>query len=58
MENEYMIGVEIDPGTLVTKRVEDSANSEIDNISLGGIYMTLEQSKHVIENIIAQSKRI
>jgi protoporphyrinogen oxidase len=58
MENEYMIGVEIDPGTLVTKRVEDSANSEIDNISLGGIYMTLEQSKHVIENIIAQKKRI
>ncbi len=57
LENEFMIGVEIDPGTLVTKRIEDSANPEKENISLGGIYLTLEQSKQIVENIIIQNKK-
>jgi len=52
LKNEFMIGVEIDPGILVTKRIEDSANPEKENISLGGIYMTLEQSKRIVEKII------
>ena len=47
-----MVEVEIDPGTLVTKRIEDSANPEKENISLGGIYITLEQSKRIVEKII------
>ncbi|MEX0656990.1 MAG: hypothetical protein WD154_05550 [Nitrosopumilaceae archaeon] len=57
LKNEHMIGVEIDPGTLVTKRVEDAGNSENANISLGGVYMTLEQSKKIVEKIASQSKK-
>ena len=57
LKNEFMVGVEIDPGILVTKRIEDAGNTEKVNISLGGVYMTLEQSKRVVEEIASQSKK-
>ena len=50
-----MIGVEIDPGTLVTKRVENSGKIEPKNSSLGGLYLTLEQSKNIVETINQQN---
>lgn len=50
-KNEFMISAHIDPGTLVTKRVEESDKTEKQNISLGGIYMALEKSRQIVTNI-------
>jgi len=55
LENEFVVGVEIDPGTLVTKRVEESGKIEPKNVALGGMYLTLDQSKKIID-IINQQK--
>jgi len=53
LKNEFIVSVEIDAGTLVTKRVEDSVKPE-KNIKLGGVFLTLEQSKRIVEKITSQ----
>jgi len=56
LKNEFMVGVEIDAGTLVTQRLEEEENSEKPSVSLGGIYMTLEKSGIIVKKIISQNK--
>lgn len=50
VKNEFLVSVEVDAGTLVTKRVEDSGKNE-KNVKLGGVFVTLEQSKKIVEQI-------
>jgi len=50
LKNEFMVGVEIDAGTLVTQRSEEEKNSK-PSVSLGGIYMTLAKSESVVKKI-------
>jgi len=56
LKNEFMVGVEIDAGTLVTQRLEEEKNSEKPSVSLGGIYMTLEKSEIIVKKITSESK--
>ena len=54
-KNEFMVGVEIDAGTLVTQRLEEE-NSNKPSVNFGGVYMTLENSQAVVKKIIQRSK--
>jgi len=56
LKNEFMVGVEIDAGTLVTQRLEEEKSSEKSSVSLGGIYMTLEKSEMIVKKITSESK--
>ena len=48
-DNEFMIDVPIDPGMLVTKRIEDAEKNK--NVSLGGMFLTLEQANRIVKII-------
>ncbi len=54
LQNEFVVGVEVDSGTLVTKRVEESGKTEPKNVAFGGMYLTLNQSKNILRKINEQ----
>ena len=56
IKNEFMIGVEIDAGALVTQRLEEEEKSEKPLVSYGGIYMTLEKSDLIVKKITSSGK--
>ena len=51
LKNEFIVRVEIDTGNLVTKRVKESGKTESKNVSYGGTYMTLKQSRDIVRKI-------
>ena len=55
LKNEFMVGVEIDAGTLVTQRLEEESSGK-SAISLGGVYMSLEKSDAVVKKITSWGK--
>lgn len=52
--NEFVVGAQIDAGTLVTERLEN--NDKKSTISLGGIFLTLENADVVVDRIIDENR--